>query len=187
MRGVQQGTQGARQGRAQAANKVRQADGKHAAPWDELELDDPIQLGHRVVALLPVAVEPDYLVGLLVHHHDVRGHLPLGMLVVFQLQPRVDVEDLAQPVLVVLELAPLDLVVGLLRVRLLGLLAGGDVRPVLVHPAGDAPVVLPLGDLVDLGGTLGGVEVAGRKRQDHPVDGQELQARAFLLLVVPQL
>ena len=95
--------------------------------------------------------------------------------------------DLAQAVIVVLELLALDLVIGLLRAALLGLLAAGQVGATDVHAAGHAPVVLPLGDLVDLGCALGGVEVGGRKGQDHAVDGQELHHGALLLLVVPEL
>ena len=187
MRRVQQRAQGTRQGCGQATDQVRQADGVSAAPWDELELDNPIELGHRVVALFPVTVQADDLGALLVHHHDVRSHLALGLLVVVKLQERVYVVDLAQAVVIVLELLALDLVVGLLRAALLGLLAAGQVEAADVHAAGHAPVVFPLGNLVDLGRALGGVEVGGRKGQDHAVDWQELHHGALLLLVVPDL
>ena len=184
---IQQRAQGTRQGCGEPTNQVGQANGVSTAPWDELELDDPIQLGHRVVALFPVTVQADDLGALLVHHHDVRSHLTLGKFVVVKFQKCVDMVDLAQAVVVVLELLALDLVVGLLRAALLGLLAAGQVGAADVHAAGHAPVVFPLGDLVDLSRTLGGVEVGGRKGQDHPVDGQELHHGALLLLVVPEL
>ena len=99
----------------------------------------------------------------------------------------VDVEHLAQAVLVVLPLTALDLVVGLLGTGLIGFNGRGERPTVLVHAVGDAPVVLPLGDLVNLRHALGGVKVGRRERQDHTVDGQELDDRPLLLLVVPQL
>ena len=156
-------------------------------PWDELELHDPVQLGHSLVLLLPIAIQANYLKVDLVNHQDVGGCFSLGLLVVFQLQVAVDVIDLAKTVLVVFKLLTLNLVVGLLNFVLLKGLAGFDVADIAVHPSSDAALKLIGGDLVNFSRTLGGVEVGGRKGQDHPVDWQELHAWTLLLLIKPQL
>ena len=96
-----------------------QANSVCAAPWDEFELHDPVQLGHRLVGLFPVAVQAHHLVVELVDHQDVWGHLALAVLVVFQLQVGVDVVDLAQAVFIVFVLLAFNLVVGLLNLVLL--------------------------------------------------------------------
>ena len=184
---VEQSTDAASQSRRQAADQVRQADSVSATPRDELELHDPVQLGHGLVAVFPVAVQAHNLVLQLVDHHDVRGHLALGLVVVLQLQVAVDVIDSALTVLVVLILAAFDLVVGLLGCGLVRLHGCPDDLDVTVQARADAALELPLGDDVDLSRTLGGVEVGGRERDDDPVNRQELSAGALLLLVVPEL
>ena len=166
---------------------MRQANGIGTAPWDELELNNPVQLGHRLVGLFPVAVQAHHLVVELVDHQDVRCHLALAVLVVFQLKVGVDVVDLTQTVFVVFVLLTFDLVVGLLDLALLNRTRGLHHVDVAVHTAGNTSIELPMSDLVYLSRTLGGVEVCCRERQDHSVDWQELNAWALLLLVEPQL
>ena len=166
---------------------MRQANGIGATPWDELELNDPVQLGHGLVLLFPVAVQAHALVVEFVDHQDVRSHLALAVLVVFEFQVDVDVVDLAHAVVVVFPLLALDLVVGLLWFGGINFHGRLDQVDVLVHAVSDAALELPVGDLVHFGCALGGVEVAGSERQDHTVNWQELHAWAFLLLIKPQL
>ena len=122
-----------------------------------------------------------------VDHHDVRGHLAVGALVVVQFQPSVDVVDLAQAVLVVLPLFAFNALVGLLGLAHLWLGGGADQFDVAVQAASDALLVLELGDVLNLGHALGGVEVHGRVRQEDVVNGDELSAGALFLFVVPHL
>ena len=121
-----------------------------------------------------------------IDHQDVGRVLTLGLLVVFQLQVAVNVIDLAQAILVVLKLLAFNLVVGLLNFVLIQSTRGFDVVHVTVHASANASLKLVLRDLVNFSGALGRVEVGGRKRQDHTVDWQELNAWALLLLVEPQ-
>ena len=156
-------------------------------PWNKFELNDPVQLGHGLVLLFPVAVQAHDLLADLVDHQDVGRHIAFGVAVVVQFQVGVDVVHLAQAVFVLFKLAAFNLVVGLLGFGLLDFHRGARQVHVDVHARGDAAIKLPVGDLVDFGCTFGGVEVGGRKGQDHPVDWQELHAWALLLLVVPEL
>ena len=54
---VQQGPQSACSSRGEASNEVRQANSIGSTPRDELELDNPVELRHRVVALFPIPVQ----------------------------------------------------------------------------------------------------------------------------------
>ena len=150
---------------------MRQPDGIRAAPRDEFELHDPVQLGAAFVLGVPISVQTQHLAVQLVDHQDVRGHFALAFLVVFKFQVGVDVVDPAQAVFVVVVLATFNLVVGLLRLGRLRLHRRPHHFDITVHAHADAPIEFPLRDLVHLGSTLCGVEIAGRERQNHPVNG----------------
>ena len=165
---------------------MRQANGVGATPWDELELDDPVQFGQGFVTLFPVAVQADDLVVEVVDHHDVRGALALAVRVLFKRQPCVDVVHAAQAVLAVLVLTALDLVVGLLGGCLLRLHGRTHRVDVAIQATGHALIELPLGDVLHLSGALRGVEVGRCERQQDVVDGDELGAGAALGVVVPE-
>ena len=94
-------------------------------------------------------------------------------------------EDFTHAVFVVIPLFSFDLVVGLLCGSWLYLLGGTGNLGVAVHAASHSVLVLPLGNLVHVSRTLGGVEVGCRKGQDHTVNGQEFNAGALLGIVVP--
>ena len=186
MSGIEQSPQSACQGCGQTTDQVGQADSVGAAPGDELELDHPVEFGHRLVAILPVTVQTHDLVFEFVDHQDVGSHRALGAAVALQFEPCVDVIDVPQTVFVLIPLAAFNLVVGLLSLGLLRLHRGANQGDVLVHPRTNPALELPLGDLVDLGSPLSGVEVSGRKRHDHPVDRDKLSAGALLVVVVPE-
>ena len=118
---IQQCTQSTSKSGRQTTNEMRQSNRISTSPWDELELYDPVQLGHGLVCLFPVAVQANDFIVELVHHEDVWGHLAFAVLVLFQLKVGVDVIDLAQSIFVVFPLTAFNLVVGLFR---LGLVRG---------------------------------------------------------------
>ena len=185
---VQQSPQRACQSRCKATNEVGQANSVCAAPGDELELDQPVELGHRLIALFPIAIHAQHLVFKVVDHQDVRGHLALGAGVALKLQPCVDVIDRAASVDVLgVILAAFNSVVGLFGLRLFRLHRRPHIAVVNVQPTPDAAVKLPLRDVLALGHALRGVEVRSREWQDDVVNGDELRARALLVLVVPHL
>ena len=113
---------------------MRKADSVSATPRYKLKFRNPVELGHCFIAFLPVAIQPDHLSVLVVNHQDVRGHLPLGVLVVVKLQVRINVINPANPILVVASFLALNLVGGFLRPRLLRLNAGFDKIYVPIQP-----------------------------------------------------
>ena len=166
---------------------MRQANRIRATPRDELKLDDPVQLGHRVVALFPVPVQANDLRVQLVDHQDVRSRLALRPRVVFQLKVRIAVVNATQAIDILATLTAFDLVVRLLRACRLRIHAGTDQVHILVQPAINTRTELVLGNVLHLSRTLRRVEVRSSKRQQNVVNRHELRARTLLLLVVPHL
>ena len=166
---------------------MRQADGVSTAPRNELKLDQPIQLGHRFVAFLPIAVQTQHLGVQVVDHQDVWSQLAFAVTVVFERQVRVDVVHSAHAVFVVLPLLAFDLVVGLFRSGHRWLLRGLRDHYVFVQTTTDPVVELFLRDVLNFRHALRGVEVCSREWQHDVVDRHELSAWATLLLVVPEL
>ena len=78
-----------------------QTNGIGTAPRDELELNNPVELGHELVAVFPVAIQPHDLGGQIINHQDVGRTLALALLVVLKLHPSVDVKHSAHAVNVV--------------------------------------------------------------------------------------
>ena len=184
VRAVEQGAQCARRRAGQAADHVRQADGVRAAPRDEGELDEGLQLLAGLVVLVPVAVDREDLVGGLVDADDVGR----GLLVVTDAGNGVRLEDDAQAVLVVAgALAALDLVAGLAGGRHLRLHAGQRDVHVAVHAVAHTLLVVELRQVLDVRAALGRVKVGSRVGQVHVVDGDEQEGRAVALLVPAHL
>ena len=117
VRRVEQSAQTAGDRGRKPADQVWESDRVSTTPRDELEFDQPVELCHRDIALLPVAVQANDLGVLLVDHHDVRGQLAFGVRVVLPLHERVHHVHAASPVDVLLRLPTLDLVVRLLGTR----------------------------------------------------------------------
>ena len=183
VRSVEQGAQCARRSAAQTADHVRQADRVGAAPRDEGELDEPLQLLVAVVVLFPVAINCKYLARRLIDRDDV-GH----RLLVLDRHRDVGLVDDAQAILVVAGLvAPLDLVVGLRRDGLLRLHARGREVYVAVHARLDALLVVELRQVLHVRLALRRVEVRRGVGQVHLVDADEEGRRPVALLVPAQL
>ena len=173
VRRVEQRTQRASCGSRQTADHVRQADWVSAAPRHEWELDEPLKLFLRVVQLVPVAVDAQHLRRRLVHRDDVRQRL-----IALDVGDDVDLIDGAQTVLVVAALvAALDLHVGLLGLREVGLHADGRQVDVAVHALLDAALIVELRQILDVRLALRRIEVGRGERQVHVVDRDEQEVR----------
>ena len=178
VRAVEQRTERASRGGADAADHVRQADGVRAAPRHERELYKPVQLLAALVWLIPVAINRKHLAGRLVDGDDVRGELALRDVVALHAQQRVDFVHGAEAVLVVAGVAAaLDLVVGLLHDAALGLEARRRQVHVAVHARLDALLVVHLRDVLDVRLALRAIEAGRGVGQEHVVDCDEQEAR----------
>ena len=164
-----------------------QANCVRATPWNELELNEPVQFGHGFVAHFPISVQAKHFVLGLVDHQDVGSHLALRKAVILKLKPRINVENAAQTILVLVAFTSLNLVCGFLRATLLRFRAGADVADVAVQASFDAVVEFPLGDVLNLRNTLCGIEVCGGKGQQDVVNGNKFGAGAAKLFIKPQL
>ena len=164
MRRIQQCAQCAGDGGSKATDEVRETDRVGTAPRDELELNQPVELLHALVALFPVPVQAHDFGGKVVDHQDVGREFAFRFFVVLQLQHRVDVVYLAYPVVVLLELPTLDLVVRLLGFGYLGLQRRLDDIDVPVQPAGYPVLERLLRYVLHLSYPLRGVEVNRRER-----------------------
>ena len=113
--GVQEGSKTAGECRREPPNQVGKADGVSPAPGNELPLHDPMELPKTGIGLLPVAIDTQYLMSILVNGQDVRGGFA-GRKGVFLEGPiHLDLPDFSEPVFIVaVLLTTLNLVVGLL-------------------------------------------------------------------------
>ena len=165
---------------------MRQPNGVSAPPRDKLKFRNPIELGHCLIAFLPVAVQTNHLRVLIVNHQNVRCALSLRVLVVIKFQVGVNVINPTNPVLVVTRALALNLVGGLLRPRLLRLNTGFDEIYVPIQPRTHAILEFIVRKVVNFGNSLSRIEISCRKRDQDVVNRQKLSTRALLLLVVPE-
>ena len=75
MRSIKQSTKTASNGSRKTPNKMRKTNRIGTSPWDEFELDNPVELGHLLVALFPIPVQTHDLVVEFVDHQNVGGQL----------------------------------------------------------------------------------------------------------------
>ena len=114
VRSIEQCTQTTSDSGRKPTDKLRQSDRVRATPRDELELDHPVELRHRFVALFPVPVHTDDFRVVLVDHQNVGSQFAFRVRIILFGDVRVDVVHTTQSIGVVTPLLTLDLVIRLL-------------------------------------------------------------------------
>ena len=150
-----------------------QADCHRTTPRDHRELHNPHQLFVVLVLWIPVAVQVQAALHVVVDADDVRPHA-----IPFDVAHQRDLVHGTEPVLVVRRrLLAFDLVVGLGRFREVWL-RRADQHQITVHADIDTALKLLRSHILAMSLALGGVEVGRRKRDEDIVNRNELGARS---------
>ena len=135
-----------------------------ATPRDEFKLDQVVELRHRLVALLPIAVQAHNFGRVLINHQNVRRNLFIRVLVLFALHVDVRMKHSTQSVDVFIEFLALDLVIRFFALSVLGLHHRANDIDVAIQPALDPAFKLLLSDVLHVRSPLSSVEIARCER-----------------------